>query len=211
VKLPLVPTIVVAAAVATMIALGIWQLSRAGEKEELIASYRAASGLAPVAWPAMPGDREALLYRRATGFCTEITGWRAVAGRNRQGQPGWGHIAACRTGGLEGPGMQVDMGWSREHGDPQGWRGGAVAGTIAPDRDHGIRLVSDAPAPGLQPTAAPNPEDLPNNHMMYAWQWFFFALTAAIIYVLALRRREPATAPEATPDPVNVADGPPKP
>lgn len=203
-KLPLIPTIVVAAAIATMIGLGIWQLGRAGEKEALIATYRGAAGQPPVAWPAGPADREALLYRRATGFCVEVTGWRAVAGRNRQGQTGWSHIAACRTGGIEGPGMQVDMGWGRDHRPPEGWRGGAVSGVIAPDREHRIRLVSDAAAPGLQPSAAPNPEDLPNNHMMYAWQWFFFAATAGLIYFLALRRRQPKAAPE-------VADGASKP
>jgi surfeit locus 1 family protein len=30
---------------------------------------------------------------------------------------------------------------------------------------------------------------LPNNHLMYAGQWFFFALTALVIYVLALRKK----------------------
>ncbi|HEX8643064.1 MAG TPA: SURF1 family cytochrome oxidase biogenesis protein [Allosphingosinicella sp.] len=199
-RLPLIPTLIVAAAVATMIGLGVWQLDRAGEKEVLIARYRAAAGQPPVAWPAGAGDREALLYRRATGFCTQVTGWRAVAGRNRLGQSGWVHIAGCRTGGLEGPGMHAEMGWSRDHHAPRGWRGGAVSGVIAPDRENGIRLVADAPVAGLQPSAAPNPEDLPNNHMLYAWQWFFFALTAAIIYLLALRRRQ-----------ANVADAAPKP
>ena len=37
--------------------------------------------------------------------------------------------------------------------------------------------------------ARPDPSDLPNNHLAYAGQWFFFAITAFIIYVLALRRR----------------------
>jgi cytochrome oxidase assembly protein ShyY1 len=202
VKLPLIPTIVVAAAIATMIGLGIWQLGRAGEKDALIASYRAAANQPPVAWPAGPGDRAALLYRRATGFCVEVSGWRAIAGRNRQGQTGWSHIAACRTGGMEGPGMQVDMGWGRDHRPPQGWRGGAVSGVIAPDRENAIRLVSDAAAQGLQPSAAPNPEDLPNNHMMYAWQWFFFAVTAGLIYFLALKRRQ-----QPAPDAANGQSG----
>ena len=35
-KLPLVPTIIVAAAVAVMIGLGIWQLRRADEKSRLL-------------------------------------------------------------------------------------------------------------------------------------------------------------------------------
>lgn len=189
-RLPLVPTLVVAAAVLTMIGLGVWQIQRAGEKTALIERYRAAAGQPPVAWPALPTSDDALLYRRASGFCTAVTGWRAVAGRNRRGETGWSHIAACRTGGYEGPGMQVDMGWSRDFHDPQGWRGGEVTGTIAPDREHRIRLVSDAPAPGLEPSAAPNAEDLPNNHLIYAVQWFLFAAAAAVIYLLALRRRQ---------------------
>ena len=189
-RFPPLATAVVAAAVLTMIGLGVWQLRRAGEKEALIARYAAAAGQPPVAWPLVPPADDALLYRRASGFCTEVTGWRAVSGRNRRGESGWSHIAACRTGGLEGPGMQVDMGWSRDHAQPRGWTGGAVEGVIAPDREHRIRLVSTTAAPGLEPSAAPNPEGLSNNHMLYAFQWFFFALAAAVIYVLALRRRE---------------------
>ena len=188
-KLPLIPTIVVAAAIAVMIGLGIWQLGRADEKAELLARYDAAAGQPPVAWPTGPANREALLYRRANGFCTEVVVWRAVAGRSRGGQSGWSHIAGCRTGGLEGPGMQVDMGWSRDHHQPQGWSGGEVSGVIGPDREHGIRLVSGRAAPGLEPSAAPTPADIPNNHLMYAGQWFFFALVAGIIYLVALRRR----------------------
>ncbi|MDP8994725.1 MAG: SURF1 family protein [Pseudomonadota bacterium] len=188
---PLVPTMIVAAAVAAMIGLGVWQLQRAEWKEDLIERYRAASQAPPVAWPTIPPeDPEALYYRRATGFCTEVTGWRAVAGRNRVGESGWSHIASCRTGGLEGPGMQVDMGWSRSHEAPRDWRGGQVSGIIAPDAEHRLRLIADAPAPGLLPSARPDPGELPNNHLFYALQWFFFAIAAAVIYVLALRRRQ---------------------
>ena len=186
---PLWPTLLVGAAVLTMIGLGIWQLGRAEEKTALIARYRAAAGRPPVAWPALPPADDSLLYRRAAGFCTEVTGWRAVAGRNRRGESGWSHVAGCRTGGFEGPGMQVEIGWSRGH-RPPAWRGGEVAGVIAPDRRHRIRLVADTPAPGLEPSARPNPEALPNNHLMYAFQWFFFAAAAAAIYALALRRRQ---------------------
>ena len=187
-KLPFLPTAIVGAAVATMIGLGIWQLQRSDWKKGLIAQYEANSSLPPVAWPAVPTGDDNLLYRRATGFCLEPTGWRAVAGRNRRDEPGWAHIAACRTG-TEGPGMQVDMGWSKQSASPQ-WRGGEVSGLIVPDRKHVMRLVSDSPAPGLEPSKLPSPADMPNNHMMYALQWFFFAIAAAAIYVLALRGRQ---------------------
>ncbi|MEH6723965.1 MAG: SURF1 family cytochrome oxidase biogenesis protein, partial [Qipengyuania sp.] len=34
-RFPIVPTVIVAAAIATMIALGVWQLGRMNEKEAL--------------------------------------------------------------------------------------------------------------------------------------------------------------------------------
>lgn len=193
-RLPLIPTLVVGAAIAVMVGLGVWQLQRADWKADLIERYAAAAGQPPVAWPAVPPEGDSLHFRRATGFCTEVVGWRAVSGRNRRGESGWSHIASCRTGGLEGPGMQVDIGWSRSHEPPSGWRGGPVSGIIAPDRDHRIRLVSEAAAPGVQPSAAPDPSNVPNNHLFYAFQWFFFAIAAGVIYLLALRRRRQVAA-----------------
>ena len=79
--------------------------------------------------------------------------------------------------------VQVDIGFSRDLKSPQ-WRGGQIQGKIAP----GPRLVADPPIAGLEPLAKPDPRDLPNNHLAYAGQWFFFALTALVIYFLAIRR-----------------------
>ena len=57
----------------------------------------------------------------------------------------------------------------------------------------GPRLVaSEPPVAGLEPLARPDPSGIPNNHLAYAGQWFFFALTALVIYWLALRRRRPS-------------------
>lgn len=188
-KLPLIPTLLVGLAVAAMIALGFWQLRRADWKEALLARYAAAEGLPPVAWPATPPDDGSLLFRHSEGFCLQVAGWSARSGHNRAGEPGWRHIASCRTG-AEGPGMQVDMGWSKDSANPRGWGGGQVRGVIDSDRDHIILLVSDEAAPGLQPSARPSPADVPNNHRAYAVQWFLFAGVALVIYVLALRRRK---------------------
>ena len=94
--------------------------------------------------------------------------------------------------------MQVDMGWSKESANPQ-WKGGEVSGLIVPDSKHKMRLVSDSPAPGLEPSMLPSPADTPNNHLMYALQWFFFAMAAAVIYVLALRGRQRKAAGAAPP------------
>ena len=198
-RLPFLPTAIVAAAVAAMVGLGIWQLNRAEWKKELIARYETAAKLPPVAWPSIPPADDALLFRRASGFCTEVAGWRAIAGRNTDDEPGWAHIASCRTGGLEGPGMQVDIGWSKSSDPPRSWRGGEVSGLIVSDREHKIRLVADRAAPGLKQSAPPSPRSLPDNHLIYAVQWFFFALAAAVIYLLALRQRQRRKGDDAPP------------
>jgi cytochrome oxidase assembly protein ShyY1 len=197
-RVPIVPTIVVAAAAAAMVWLGIWQLHRATWKTGLIARYETNAKLPPVAWPAVPPQDDHLLYRHAAGFCLQPVAWREIAGRNLKDEPGWSHIASCRTGGAEGPGMEVDAGWSTSPQSPQ-WRGGPVSGLIVPDRKHRIRLVAVTAAPGLVPSKPPSPEDMPNNHLFYAFQWFAFALAALIIYLLALRKRRLGTvAPTAT-------------
>jgi len=193
-RLPIIPTTVVAAAVAVMIGLGIWQLQRVGEKQALLARFHQAVKLPPIAWPNSAARGEDFYFRKAKGFCLQPTSWRPTAGRNAKGESGWSFIASCRTG-AEGPGMQVDMGWSKESKPPTGWSGGEVSGVIVPDEEHQIRLVSANPAPGLQPSAPPSPDTIPNNHLLYAIQWFFFAAAAALIYYLVLRRRRKQEGP----------------
>jgi cytochrome oxidase assembly protein ShyY1 len=189
-RLPLIPTLVVAAAVAAMIALGLWQLLiRAPQKEALIARYTAAQNLPPIIWPTVPLRKEQLpLFRHATGMCLKPIGKRAVAGENRSGEPGYVHILDCRTG-AEGPGMSVELGWSKNPNARVAWSGGLVSGIIVPDRRTGMRLVAATPAPGLEASAPPSIEQIPNNHRSYAVQWFSFAAIALVIYALALRKR----------------------
>ena len=188
-RLPIIPTIVVALAVAAMIGLGIWQLQRAQWKERLLAQYHAAEKLPPITWPSTPikGDRLPL-FRQATGLCLRPIGKRAVAGENRAGEPGYVQIIDCATG-AEGPGMSVEVGWSKNPNARPDWRGGLVSGTIAPDRLTRMRLVAATAPPGLEPSAPPSIASIPNNHRAYAVQWFSFAAIALIIYGLALRKR----------------------
>ena len=187
---PLVPTLIVAAAVAVMIALGFWQLRRADEKQALLDRYRAAEGLPPVAFPTIPtASADLPLFRRAAGHCLRVLGRRTAAGQNRRGETGFLHIADCGSG-AEGPGMAVEMGWSKDPNAGTGWTGGEVRGTIAPDRDSRIRLVSETGLGGLEPSAEPSPATIPNNHLSYAVQWFLFAGIAVLIFVLALRARQ---------------------
>lgn len=193
---PVVPTMVVVLAVATMIGLGLWQLlDRRPRKLAYIAQIEANPAKPPIAFPAAPDD--ALLFRRSAGRCLEPRDIR-VAGA---GAAGFRVIADCRTG-AEGPGMVVQLGTTRDPQAKPRWLGGEVRGHIAyapstisvlarlydhrPDR---LMLVAEPPLAGLAPNLRPDVSAVPNPHLSYAIQWFFFAGSAAVIYALALRRR----------------------
>lgn len=187
-RLPLVPSLIVGLAVATMIGLGIWQLGRGREKTALIERYAAAPNLPATQFPTIPVGEDLPLFRRATGLCLQPTAKRVTAGQNRNGETGYVHIVTCRTG-AEGPGMAVQIGWSKDPRAGSGWPGGPVSGIIAPDSRYRMRLVADEPAEGLEPSAIPSVESIPNNHFSYAVQWFLFAGIAVVIYLLAVRKR----------------------
>jgi cytochrome oxidase assembly protein ShyY1 len=188
-KIPLIPTIIVVAAVAVMIGLGVWQLQRATWKEGLLHRYAEAGNLPPIAFPGSPMTDEQLpLFRHATGVCLRPVGRRTVPGEGASGEPGYVHIVDCATG-AEGPGMSVAVGWSKNPNAPINWSGGPVSGIIAPDNKTRMRLVAASAPAGLETVAPPSVASVPNNHRSYAIQWFAFALIATIIYVLALRLR----------------------
>jgi surfeit locus 1 family protein len=203
--LPPIATLIVGLAVAAMIALGVWQLDRRGQKEALIAQYSANQSRPSMAFPAIPMGDE-LLFRRATAFCLEPISETLAAGYNLKGERGWRHLVACRTG-AEGPGFTVDIGWSADFKARSSWKGGTVDGIIGamPDQRSVIErsvtgkstqqqllLVATQGSGGLAPSATPSLEGIPNNHLAYAVQWFLFAGIALGIYGLALWRRNRA-------------------
>lgn len=188
-RIPIVASIIVAAAVALMIGLGIWQLQRAKWKEGLLAQYSKAQDLPPITWPTVPLKADQLpLFRHATGVCLRPVASRATAGENKAGETGYVQIVDCTTG-AEGPGMSVEVGWSKNPNAKVNWAGGPVSGIIAPDREKGMRLVAASAPPGLEASAPPSLKSIPDNHRSYALQWFSFAAFALLIYGLALRRR----------------------
>jgi cytochrome oxidase assembly protein ShyY1 len=192
-RLPVVPTLIVLAAVALMIALGVWQLQRAKWKEGLIARYAAADRLPPIAFPTAPLHNDQLpLFRHATGVCLRIVGQRAIGGENRAGEPGYVHVVDCVTG-AEGPGMAVEVGWSKDPNAKVNWAGGPVSGVIAPDRIHRMRLVAASAPPGLEPSKVPDVTSVspvtPTGHRGYAATWFGLALIALVTYALAVSKR----------------------
>jgi cytochrome oxidase assembly protein ShyY1 len=198
---PIVPTIIVALAVLLMVRLGFWQLHRLHEKEALLARYAANAAKPPLPVAALFPIPDDALYRRSSAYCLNVVKWQAEAGRAVDGTSGWRHIASCRTG-AEGPGIVVDVGVSADSTAPV-WNGGPVSGrlTQAPNSQPLVArllgkpivsspmIVSDKAAPGLKPTAQPNPSDIPNNHLAYAVQWFLFAGVALIIYGILLWQR----------------------
>ncbi|MBW8755381.1 MAG: SURF1 family protein [Sphingomonadales bacterium] len=182
-RVPVIPTLLVLAAVAIMIRLGFWQIDRLHQKEALLARYGAAQTLsADVPFPQDAAAAQPLLYRHARVDCRKVTGVTVIAGHNAQDQSGMAHVADCLLAG--GGKARVVLGWSRDPA-PVAWRGGVATGVIAP----GPRLIADPPLAGLAANARPDPADIPNNHLSYAVQWFLFAATALLIYVLALRKR----------------------
>lgn len=192
-RLPLIPTIVVIAAVAVMVGLGIWQMQRAKWKEALLARYAQAERLPPITWPTVAlRDEQLPLFRHATGVCLRPAGKRAVAGENVAGETGYAQIIDCVTG-AEGLGMSVQVGWSKDPNAKVNWSGGPVSGIIVPDRRSRMRLVAASAPPGLQRSKPPEVSSVspvtPAGHRGYAATWFSLAAIALIIYGIAVRKR----------------------
>jgi len=202
-RFPLLPTLVVAAAILVMIGLGVWQLQRRGEKETMLALAAANPAKPPISFPSMPPVPAEMLFRRSSLHCLHVVGWQTEAGRAADGSVGYRYIAQCSTG-AEGPGALVALGVAKQPDLRPNWKGGQVRGWISEEPDHRAllgrlsgdalplrpMLIAERASEGLEPVAPPSVEDVPNNHLAYAVQWFFFAAVAAFIYVLALRRRK---------------------
>lgn len=200
-RIPIVATLLVAAAMATMIAMGAWQLKRAEWKDRLLADYAAARALPALDLDPLLARDDArlppLAFRRVLVTCRVRDAEPDLRGGRRRDAAegatgGYSYFVPCRPGaeGLSGR-LVVNMGWSPMPDDTRRLSlDGIVAGTLGMD-DPGRPLVltSASAAPGLEPSAPPTVDQIPNNHLFYAFQWFFFAIAAAVIYWLALRRR----------------------
>ncbi len=196
-RIPPLATLIVAVAVAVMIGLGVWQLERAEQKDRMIAELaRAAAMPALDLDPLLDRGEEALpplAFRRVLVTCRVVDAAPELrGGRSRDGAGGYAYFLPCRPGasGLAGR-LRVNAGWTPL---PDGERRlsleGVVAGTLGAVRaGEPVILTSASPVPPLAASAPPRIEDIPDNHLFYAFQWFFFAAAAVVIYGLALRRR----------------------
>ena len=200
---PLLPTLVVLLAVGAMIALGVWQLHRLAWKEAMLARFATAEQIsAPlvVTGDTLPRDAG---YRHVQWTCPQTSADQVVGGRNIAGRSGWAHVVLCiHRSGEVATLLPVVIGWSFSVA-PVKWTGGLLTGVAVPGIKTGVvlpgqtalsrnadwHIVADPPLAGLVANARPDPRDIANNHLSYAIQWFFFAATALVIYLLALRKR----------------------
>ena len=200
-RIPIFSTIIVLAAVATMIGLGVWQLGRAAEKDDRIAVLASRIQLPPLAYPPS-GLGDEYHYRTLRADCTKVLSWEVAGGKDVNGQTGWSKIAFCQDAAT-GSRFKVNVGVGLGPRAYPRWSGGQVSGrgVFEPDnqslfelvtraeRPRRLMIVSNEAAPGLTPSEQPDPADEKNSSWAYVGQWFFFALTALVIYGLALQRR----------------------
>ena len=202
---PVIPTIFVALAVATMIGLGFWQLQRKTQNELLLQQVTANSGKPAITYPALGPVGLQALHRKSAVNCLRVSEWKEDSGTDISGKTGTRYLAECVTG-AEGPGALIVAGISNRPNQKIVWIGGAVEGIITtePDRQSMAAklfgksivlrpmLVSNAGLGGLRTAEPPSLEKIKrkvSSNGFYALQWFLFATAATIIYILALRKR----------------------
>lgn len=201
IRIPVIPTIIVGAAIVTMVALGFWQLDRAAERDQLKRAMVERPQMPVSDYPFGNNLDEAYLYRRLRAQCDEIAKVVVAGGRDARGRTGWRQIATCIA--PSGQTFEAQLGVADRPDIVADWDGGTVEGiaVLAPDRRgfwdrlrfssprRPLMIIAEEPKVGLSPSQRPDPANYENTSWGYAGQWFFFVLTALVIYILALRRR----------------------
>ena len=201
-RVPIVSTVLVLLAAGIMVALGFWQWGRAQERDAMKRDMVQRGGLPEVAYPYAEPSDAAILYRKVAARCVRVLGWQMRVGRSVDDRTGWRHIATCAAP-VAGVRFMVDMGTSLSPGAAPRWTGGDVTGHAVREPStlgvwdrlsfkrpsERLMVVAETPAPGLTASRQPDPGDEPNSSWSYMVQWFGFATTALVIYVLALRKR----------------------
>ena len=200
-RLPLIPTVITAAGVLILCALGRWQLERREWKADLIARAEASRDLPPVSpaefRAAMAGD-VSVQYRQATIGCHPgpKKPYDLRPGSSASGTSGFFVLVSCRPNDLP-PDIVAVAGWTRrvDVKDLTLTLDHELSGTIienpygkAPNRPRFMLIPDTAIAP-LERPAQPQAADLPDNHLAYAMQWFGLAAALAAIFGVWLRRR----------------------
>ncbi len=199
-RLPLGATLLTLVMIPVLLGLGIWQLQRREWKHGLIARLEAAKTLPAVGprdyWRAVNGE-ESLQYRRAEIDCRpgEVPPYDVKGGTSADDQGGFLILVNCNSVPENGPDLVVVAGWTlRPDTVKRIDLDTHFAGTLI-EQPYGTEagrprfmLIPTTAAPGLLPSRVPVPDDLPDNHLSYALQWFAFAATLAVIYAIYVRQ-----------------------
>lgn len=200
-RVPFWPTLLTFLMLTSLVSLGIWQLQRREWKHALIKQLEAAQTLPPLQpvdyFKAMVGE-ESVQYRRAELLCSpgKVLPYDLKGGSSIAGDSGYLILVSCRPD-KRPPDIVAVAGWTIR---PDAARVPLVVDTVfkgliiekpygnAPGRPQ-FMLIPDSAVPPLQVSRMPTPEDLPDNHLSYAGQWFGLALALLAIYGIWLRRR----------------------
>jgi len=200
-RVPILPTLLVFAMLSFLIGLGIWQLQRASWKAGLITQLEAAQTqplLEPADFLAAMRGQRSVQYRRAELLCApgEVLPYDLKGGSSAGGQSGFLVLVSCRPN-RKAPDIVAVAGWTRRPDAAQvplkvdtKFTGLIIERPYgdAPGRPQ-FMLIPDTAVPPLQRSRLPSPQDLPDNHISYAGQWFGLAGALLVIYGLWLRRR----------------------
>ncbi len=200
-RVPFWPTLMAFVMLTALVALGIWQLQRREWKHALIARLEAAQSLPPLQpvdyFKAMAGQ-SSVQYRRAELPCSpgRVLPYDLKGGSSIAGDGGYLVLVSCRPNRLP-PDIVAVAGWTIR---PDAARVPLDIDTVFKgliiEKPYGdaagrpqFMLIPDTAVPPLQVSRMPTPEDLPDNHLSYAGQWFGLALSLLAIYGIWLRRR----------------------
>lgn len=197
----LFPTLLTFVMLTTLISLGIWQLQRRAWKHELVRTLAAAQSLPPLEpvdyFRAMTGEAS-VQYRRAELPCSpgRVLPYDLKGGSSAGGVSGYLVLVSCRPN-RKPPDIVAVAGWTRR---PDAAQVPILVDTVFKgliiERPYGrvpgrpqFMLIPNTAVPPLERSRLPTPEDLPDNHLSYAFQWFGLAVVLATIYGIWLRRR----------------------
>lgn len=200
-RVPFWPTLMTLVMLTVLVSLGVWQLQRRAWKADLITQLDAAQSaplLEPADFLAAMAGTKSVQYARAELPCSPgtVLPYDLKGGSSAGGTTGYLVLVSCRPN-RKPPDIVAVAGWTRR---PDAARvpisvDTVFTGTIiekpygdAPGRP-GFMLIPDTAVPPLQPSRLPTPQDLPDNHLSYAGQWFGLAGVLAVIYGLWLRKR----------------------
>jgi hypothetical protein len=130
----IIPTFFVTLAVATMVALGFWQLQRKAENEMLLRYVSANSAKLAIAYPKQGPVSVNALHRKSSLNCLRVLKWREDSGSDTLGKTGTRYLAECVTD-AEGPAALIVAGISARPNQKVDWNGGLVSGVITTEPD----------------------------------------------------------------------------